>query len=104
MKFKRDDITFNGKSFVFKEGIWKKLNELFHDKEVLHETQKAERWLQYNHPKKNYTKFLCNWLNRAKNRFSDEYGEAREKENIPRSVVRQNEPKVIATLLEQYRQ
>lgn len=27
--------------------------------------KKAERWLLFNPPKKDYTKFLCNWFNRS---------------------------------------
>jgi hypothetical protein len=63
--FNRDDITFDGRYFKFKEGVYLNLLKVFSDKDVAKELRNAERWLLANPPKKNYAKFIVNWLNRA---------------------------------------
>lgn len=63
MKYKKGDIAFDGRHFVFKPGIYASLKQNFWQTDVDHEIDKAERWLLYNPPKKDFTKYLCNWLN-----------------------------------------
>lgn len=65
MTFHKGDIEWDGRYFRFKEGVYQNLKKVFSDKDVEDEIGKAERYLLYSPPKKNWTRFLCNWLNRA---------------------------------------
>lgn len=66
MKFAKDDIGFDGSHFTFKEGVYQQLKKIFAEKEFDEEVKKAERWLLFNPPKKDYRRYLCNWLNNSK--------------------------------------
>ena len=66
MTFKKDDIGFDGQHFTFKDGVYQNLKKIFAEKEFEDEVKKAERWLLFNPPKKDYRRYLCNWLNNSK--------------------------------------
>lgn len=63
MKYSRTDITFDGTHFVFAPGVYQSVKKDWSDVDVDHEIKKAERWLTFHHPKKDYRRFLLNWLN-----------------------------------------
>lgn len=79
--FKKDDITWDGRYFKFKPEVYQRLKKVFSDKDTEDEIKKAERWALYNPPKKNWTKFVCNWLNRA----NGKQGIRREQEKVMQS-------------------
>ena len=81
MTFKKGDITWDGRYFKFGKDVYQNLKKVFSDKEVEDEIKKAERWALYNPPKKDWTRFVCNWLNRAKGKQAI----SREKEKFMQS-------------------
>ena len=72
-KFKKDDVGYDGKNFTYKDGVYQRLKKVFFDKDFDFEINKAERWLLSHPDKKDYTRFLCNWLNRADMKKTSKY-------------------------------
>lgn len=62
---KKGDVEYDGLHFIFLPDVYQKLKKLFPEKDFEYEVKKAERWLTFNKPKKDITRFLCNWLNQA---------------------------------------
>ena len=52
MKFKKGDVTYDGKNLLFQPGIYQELKKTFGEKDIESEVKKTERWLLYNPPQK----------------------------------------------------
>ena len=66
VRFDLGDVDYINGKIVFAPGVEAQIKSKFPDKDVEKEILKAERWLLVNPPKKNYTRFLINWLNNAR--------------------------------------
>lgn len=65
-RFEKKDFAYDGRHLTYKPGVWQALKRVFPDIDVEREFKLMERWLAFNSPKKNWTRFVCNWLLKAR--------------------------------------
>jgi hypothetical protein len=64
-KTKADFVVFKDGHLCVPDGIMEQFIADFGRASVVSEIPKMERWLKYNKPKKDYKRFMFNWLNKA---------------------------------------
>jgi hypothetical protein len=64
-KFQKGDVWYDNGHLRFGRGVLEMMKRRWRDKDVELQVTKAEQWLSFNPPKKNYTQFFCKWLIRS---------------------------------------
>lgn len=77
-----EDISFDGRNLQMPKEAEAWFVSLYPEKDVPREIKNASRWLIVNGEKKNYVRFLVNWLNTSKDKYHT------RPEDEPRDVPR----------------
>ena len=65
MKQRNNDVKYVGEKFSLTAEFREQLEVKFPNVNIDSELLKMERWLAFNKPKKDYRRFIVNWLNRV---------------------------------------
>lgn len=65
MKYKKGDFGYDGSHITYTPEIYRELKKDYWDVEVDAELRKMELWLLSHPLKKDWRRFVCNWLSRA---------------------------------------
>lgn len=68
-KPQKSDFSYDGRFIHIKERSMKILKDIFNDRDIEAEIKKMEEWLIDHPPKKDWRRFVCNWLRRSPSKY-----------------------------------